>query len=125
MALTNSLLKYFPAIAPDSTFMKVVPSGSYTAGGDTLNISPSALTDPNGKGLIGYPDAGILPGVVPFVTAIVGMTSSYVGMYANVVPGTTQATYKLQMFLPGGTEVSAGAYAAGLLTGYFEICVVW
>jgi hypothetical protein len=54
------------------------------------------------------------------------MTGIGLGMIAQVVPGTTLATYKLQMFPSGGNqgvELSAGAYAAGILAGYFIIQV--
>ena len=121
--LSPSLLKYFPVLEPDSAFLKVVPTANYTSGGDTLNISPSALADPNGKGIIGYPETP--PSVPPTVTSVVGMTGADLGLYAEVVPGTTLGNYKLQMFLPGGTEVSGGAYGAGILTGYFIVQVIF
>src|SRR5580704_16523265 len=125
MPLAPSLLKYFPTSPqPDSAFVKLTPSGSYTTGGDTFSISPSALADPNGKGVIGYPDSGLLPAVCPIVTGNVGMTESgnSANITTNVIPGTTQANYKLQIFV-NGTEVSAAAYPAGLLTGYFILQV--
>lgn len=122
MPLAPSLLKNFPAIAPDSAFVKVVPSGNYTTGGDTLNISPGAMSDPLGKGIIGYPEAP--PTVCPEVSGYVGFTATAVGAYAVVVPGATLGTYKLQQFLAGGTELTNGAaYPAGFLTGYWIVQV--
>lgn len=124
--LTPSLLKYFPVLEPDSAFIKLTPSGSYTTTGDTFSISPSALADPNGKGVIGYPDSGVIPSVPPICTGNVGMTESgnSANITTNVIPGTTQATYKLQIFV-NGTEVSASTYPAGLLTGYFIVQVIF
>lgn len=126
--LSPSLLKYFPKIAPDSTIMKVTPSGSYVAGGDTLNISPSALADPNGVGVVGYPDADVLPSVCPEVIGYVGFTGASENQSAVVIPGATQGTYKLQQFASpaaGGAELSAGAYASTMLTGYWLVKVYW
>jgi hypothetical protein len=124
--LAPSLLKYFPNIDPDSTIMKLTPSGSYSTGGDTFSIAPSALADPNGKGVVNYPDVDILPSAAPVVEGNFGMTESgnSANITTNVIVGTTQANYKLQIFV-NGTEVSAGAYPAGLLTGYFQVKVYW
>jgi hypothetical protein len=123
MSLAAALEKYTPQGVPDSAIVKLTPSGSYSTGGDTFSIAPGSWTDPNGKGIINYPDSGVIPSVDPVVVGNVGLTSTSEGAYAVVVPGTTQSTYKLQIFAPGGTEISAGAYAAGILSGYFLVQV--
>jgi hypothetical protein len=119
MSLAIALQKYTPEGVPNTAVIEGTPSGSYTAGGDTLNLTPNTWTDPNGKGLIGYPQNP--PGECPKVTGYVGFTGAYEGAYAIVIPGTTLATYKLQQFLPGGTEFSTGAYNAAVTGGYWII----
>lgn len=118
MAISLSVLKYSPAVNPDRVFLKVAFSGNYVTGGDTLNLTPDSWTDPNGLGLIGEPSAP--PTVAPGV-----FSASLDGAYAQVVPGTTLATYKLQCFEAGGTEVPAGAYPAGFTGGSAVLEVVF
>lgn len=120
--LSPSLLKYFPQIAPDSALIKLTPSANYATGGDTFSIAPGALADPNGKGVIGYPSG--IPACPPLVIGNFGMTETgnSANITTNVIPGATQGAYKLQVFV-NGTEVSAGAWPAALLTGYFALQV--
>lgn len=120
--LAVALVKYTPEGVPNKAVIKATPSGNYLTGGDTLNLTPGTWSDPNGKGIIGYPSGP--PSELPLLIGNVGMTESgnSANITGNIIPGTTLATYKLQIFVDG-TEVSAGAYPAGLLTGYFEIAV--
>jgi len=121
--LAVALQKYIPEGVPEAAIIKVTPSGNYTEGGDTLNLVSGTWSDPNGKGIIGYPENP--PGVNPVVESNVGFTGADEGAYAVVVPGATLATYKLQVFAPGGTELTGSptAYPAGILTGYFLLKV--
>ena len=110
MALTENVLKYSPEGVPDRLTLQCVLAALYATGGDTLNLNPSAFKDPNGKGLLGYPDA--LPKQVNVVNT--NFTGAYALYQAYVVPGATLGTYKLQI-ANGGVELGAGAYPAGLL----------
>lgn len=126
MALAVSILKYSGEVDPDTVYLKVVPSGAYASGGDTLNLNPGTWSDPAGKGVIGSPLNP--PAVNPTVEAVVAMTGVGLGSTAQVVPSTALATYKLQIFPSGGNqgvELGAGNYAAGILAGYWVVKVVF
>jgi len=95
-------------------------TGNYTLGGDTLNLNPSSFGDPNGIGLLGYPDH--VPGIAPTVFSQ-NFTGAYQLYQASVVPGTTLGNFKLQI-ASGGVELGAGAYPAGLLNQYVILEVI-
>ena len=115
--LNLSLFKYTPAGVPDTAHIKVVPTGNYTTGGDTLNLNPSALADPLGLGIIGFPSN---PPQTPPIVDQTFFTGAYAGYSASIVPGATLGTYKLQIW-NGGVELGAGAYPAGILNQYIAI----
>ena len=70
-------------------------SGSYTAGGDTVDFSPFVSGN-----------ASDLP---------LSVCEERLGGYAaSYVPGATIAAGKLKLFTTAATELSAGAYPAGL-----------
>jgi len=111
MALTENVLKYSPAGVPDRLFLQLVFTGNYATGGDTLNLNPSAFKDPNGKGILGYPENVPKEGVAVFSQ---NFTGAYALYSAQVVPGTTLGNFKVQI-ATGGVELGAGAYPAGIL----------
>ena len=109
--LTENVVKYSPAGVPDRLFLQLVFTNNYATGGDALNLNPSAFKDPNGKGILGYPDKVPTEGVSVFSQNFTGAYALYT---ATVVPGTTLGTFKVQI-ATGGVELGAGAYPAGIL----------
>ena len=112
--LAPSILKYTPRSNPDYAVIKITASGNYVAGGDTLNLNPSAITDPNGVGLLGDPLNQ--PRTPPAIDA-----ESLSGYYAELIPGATLATNKIQFFLSEGNELAAGAYPAAITGGTLTV----
>lgn len=92
-------------------FIEVTASGSYPAGGDTLD-----LTDLSGAlGQFGVPD-GQLPMWTEIHSEASGGASGYVYAYR---PGTAQDDGKVQVLESAGSgaplaELGAGAYPAGV-----------
>lgn len=87
---------------------KVAASGNYVTGGDTLNLA-TAGQDP------------LFAGIVADVIASQGPTNLDVwsegGNLANhyyAIPGTTPANNKVKIDSAFNTELSAGAYPAGV-----------
>lgn len=89
---------------------KIVASGSYVAGGDTLSLAGQSQ---------------IVSSTVPFFVSVQSQASAGAsGFEYRFVPGTTLANGKLQVFgqqptsATGGviamSEVAAGAYPAGV-----------
>lgn len=116
MANKLAVVKYTPPGILDTVELADTISGNYVAGGDTLNLNPSTFTDPNGVGIVGYPDA------VPS-RAVRVVVNNADGYYAQVVPGTTLAGFKLQWFTSEGNELAAGAYPAGITGAQVHIYV--
>lgn len=114
MAIKVSLQAYSPRVNPDRAILKLTFTGSYPAGGDTLNLTPSTFADPNNQGVIGYPTT--LPSIVPNVYSI-SFASAQAGYYAQVIAGTTLANFKLQILAAGGADLTATTYPAGILAG--------
>lgn len=114
MANKLTVLRYTPPGTPDTAELGVTPSGNYVAGGDLMNLNPSAFTDPNGVGVLGEPLA--VPKTPPAVDV-----ENAAGYYAEIVIGATLAAFKLQWFQPGGAEVAAGAYPAQILAAVAKI----
>lgn len=87
-------------------FITITPSGSYVSGGDTFDLT--AITRP-----VGAPP---LPGggaaVAPLPTQVT--INSRNGYSYSYVPGTTRANGKLKVNTAANTELSAGAYPAGV-----------
>lgn len=119
--ITEAVLKYSPAGVPDHLFLKCTFTANYTTGGDTLNLNPSAFTDPNGNGILGYPDS--VPSVTPSVFSK-NFTGAYSLSDAYVIPGATLGTFKIQL-ATGGVELAAGAYPAGILNQSVTLEVVF
>lgn len=93
-------------------FVEIVASGSYAAGGDTLDLTALA----GALGQIGVP-AETLPIIANIVSANASGVSGYVYAYR---PGTTQANGKMQVLVQGAAagdplaDLGAGAYPAGV-----------
>jgi hypothetical protein len=84
-------------------------TGSYPAGGDTLNLS-------------GFPVQSAAGPVVVWFTEVPSSTVTPSGYGLYYQPGTTLANGKLRITSTGGTEFSTGAYSASLLQAviFFE-----
>jgi hypothetical protein len=121
MAFTENVLKYSPPGVPDRLFLQIIPTGNYVTGGDTLNLNPSAFKDPNGIGILGYPDS--VPKVPPAPFSW-NFTGAYALYEPYVVPGATLGTFKVQI-ANGGVELGAGAYPAGIAGQPIELEVVF
>jgi hypothetical protein len=119
MALKGSILKYVPTIgSPDYALVKVTPSGNYVTavGGDALNLNPSALTDPNGVGLLGQPLSQ--PTEPPSIEG-----EALAGYYAQLVPGATLDANKITFWVSEAGELGSGAYPAAILNGTLVVKV--
>lgn len=116
--MANSLAvdRYTPPGVPDTVEMTDTISGNYVAGGDALSLAPSAFKDPNGLGVVGYPDA------VP-VTPVQVDSNNAGGYYPEVIPAATLAGFKLKWYAPGGAEVGAGAYPAAIIAAQVKVRV--
>lgn len=114
MAIGVALQAYSPRVNPDRAILKLSFTGSYVTGGDTANFTPNTWTDPNNQGIIGYPTT--VPSIQPAVRSL-NFAAAQAGYYASIIPGTTLANAKFQIFTAGGTELAAGAYPAGILAG--------
>lgn len=116
MSLVAKLLGYRPYDNPDHAIVQVVATGNYTTGGDTLNINPSAITDPNGKGLLGVP---LNPTIIPpsFENQNIG------GYYAQFVAGTTLANGKVKFYQSQAAELAQAAYPVAISGGVLTLKV--
>ena len=110
MSQAVAIQRYMPRSIPDFALAKITRTGNYVAGGDLVNLNPGTWTDPNGIGVLGYPVN------VPKTPVAVDSESDS-GYYAQVVPGATLATFKIQYFSSQGAELAAAAYPAGILNG--------
>jgi hypothetical protein len=114
MALQPSIVKYTPNGVPNEAIVSIAASGNYVTGGDTVNLNPQNIKDPNGVGLIGYPENQ--PKTPPSIDA-----QALSGYYAQLVPGATLGANKIQFFLSEGNELAAGAYPAAILGGTLTV----
>lgn len=110
MAIAVSLLDYTPGVRNTTLYLGLTFSGSYTVGGDTLNLA--SVANPNG--LEGEAFAQIPLNGGPGV-----FFESLDGYYVQpVVAGVTSpANYKLQVFAPGGNELTALPYPSAITSG--------
>lgn len=91
-------------------YLIATASGNYVTGGDTVNLNN--ITIALGQDLdspIGY------PGVISH-SEVCNQPDGYT---ANLIPGATLATWKLQIFSADNTELGAGAYPAGIIATPF------
>ena len=105
MAVTLKVLQNYPVISPNTVIAQCVFAGSYSTGGDTVDLTSDTFLDPGLLGIIG-PNNGFLPVDVQ----VNGEGTD--GSYCEWVPGTTLANGKLRLWAPGGTEVGATTYGA-------------
>lgn len=110
MANALAIQKYTSQFSPQFALVKVTRSGDYVAGGDTVNLNPSAISDPNGIGLLGYPLS------VPKLPIAVDSEADQ-GYIATIVPGATLGTFKIQYWSAEGVELAGGAYPAAITAG--------
>jgi hypothetical protein len=103
MALTSTTLDRDISRRKRKLRITVIPSGNYTPGGDTFDLT--AITNPKVIPL-GKPSA--LP---KFATVV----NSPAGYSAEFVAGATMQTCKLKVFASPGNELAAAAYPAALL----------
>ena len=103
-------------------YIVITATGSYSTGGDTLDLTQVFGTG----GLPGYSfPLASLPEKIEILSvkpAATPQTNSFVYQYA---PGTTLANGKMQVFTGAAaqtalTELSAGAYPAGVLADIIE-----
>lgn len=112
MALTSTAVATDHSLRKKEITLSVQASGSYTTGGDTLNLNsilnPKFITD----GRVGY------PGDITDYE----VEQSPAGYQGVLVPGATSATWKLKVLQGGGAvsnpsaEIPQAAYPAALLT---------
>jgi hypothetical protein len=102
--------------------MLVVPSGNYTTGGDTLNLSTVAGIIPSGS-------VPLLLFVAPMGTGAVPSLAAAGGLYQVVQAAVpTLANYLLKIFaLSAGalSEYSAGAYGTDVLGDVIVLTTIW
>ena len=80
----------------------LVPSGSYAAGGDTLDLTK----------LIGTSE--LVPIFLANNPPLIGIVSTSTGYLGAFIPGTTLANGKVKFIVSStGSEVAAGTYASG------------
>ncbi len=111
MALALTMTMYSQGMA----FFNVVPSGSYSTGGDTLDLT-KMTQDVN--------FVGMAPGFIPSDQAPISIdvwdTGGNVTNGVMCVAGTTQANAKLKFLTAFGTELGAGAYPASITSSKFQ-----
>lgn len=78
-------------------------SGNYTTGGDTINFTTA--TNPQNQ------PAALAFGSAPLVFSLSGSIDGYT---VEMVPGSGLTNWKIKIFSASGTELSAGAYPAGI-----------
>jgi len=116
MSLAPTALKQNREVNSNSLFIDPKPSGNYVTGGDTLNLG--AIANPKGLDVTGPTNS-----VTNLLVGVFSDNSS--GYYAQVIPGTTLANYKVQWYAPGGTQVSAGAYPSQITSGQTILSVLF
>ena len=95
-------------------YLIATASGNYVAGGDTVNLQAITLSlGQDLDGTIGY------PGIIKH-SEVCNCPDGYT---ANLIPGATLSTWKLQIFASDNTELAAGAYPAGIIATPFIFMV--
>ena len=94
---------------------KLAFSGSYAAGGDTLDLSSIAALIPSGS----------LPIFVFAEGNGSGTQQSAAGGYYVVLAGNALNNWKMKLFSGGGVELAAGAYPAAVTGDSVYLSVQW
>ena len=102
MALTLSVLEVQSGGSQVAVWVNVTPSGSYVAGGDTLDFT--AILNP---GFLPHPFPSR-----PFIVPPGIYLEEMAGAYTGIIDSTSLKTYKMKFYTGGGTEFNAAAYAA-------------
>jgi hypothetical protein len=124
------------SIMPADRFLEVILllafSGSYSTGGDVLDLTNGGgtLAAPNLLGLMGLTD-----GVADITTSPSGpaLSQSAIGGYYTVVPPNGNAVIKLsdlanlklKIFAAAGSELAAGVYPAAVLTDVVKLRILF
>ena len=111
MAVSGAIIDY-TAGAGDryfTVFIQLTFSGSFTAGGDPLNLT--TLTNPNGLDVEGVFELPLSLGPAVYLEDIGGY---YV---QPKVTGSTLTAFLINVYQPGGTILPAGAYPAAVSGG--------
>lgn len=93
-------------------------SGSYATGGDTLDFTNGGVNSAV------PPLAGLPIRIAPSAQGATDSVSEEGGIY-QYLPGTLLTNNKLEIYANGGTEYSAGAYNADVLTDVVFLEVYW
>lgn len=108
MANTATALYQKRGVNHKTTVVQIAVSGNYAQGGEAVNLSASALLNPNAKAITGPNLSFPLP---PKVAA-----QSLGGYTATVTPTGSECNAKIQ-FWNGDTELAAGAYPDVIANG--------
>ena len=95
---------------------KLVFSGSYVTGGDTLDLSGVASLVPSGS----PPLQVFCEGNGSAATA-----QSFIGGYYVAITGASLATWKVKIFAAAGTELAAGAYGVAITGDIVTMQICW
>jgi len=107
MALTLSVIEVQAGGNQISAWVSVTPSGTYVAGGDSLDF-----TKINNPGFLPHPFPSRQFTVPPGI-----YLEEMNGPYTGIIDGTTLSTYKMKFYTGGGTEFTGGvAYGTGANT---------
>lgn len=120
MAIAGAIVDYTGAAGDRnfSVFIQLTFSGSYTTGGDTLNLM--TLTNPNGLDIEGFFEFPLTIAPAPYLENLNGAYTQPVISVKNGNAAATQGPLTAQLiqcFSANGNEVSAGAYAAPFTIG--------
>lgn len=97
------------------TACRLVFSGSYVAGGDTVDLTPFQ----------GFLPSGALP-IAAFVEGNGPSTSQQGGGgYYVWIAGAALTNNKVKIFSSGGAELAAGAYPAAVTTDVVTLQIIW
>ena len=95
---------------------KLTFSGSYSSGGDTLDLTAVASIVPSGS----VPLQVFIEG-----NGTAGTAQSVIGGYYVALTGTTLANWKVKIFSGVGTELGAGAYGAAITGDIVTMQICW
>jgi hypothetical protein len=106
MPIASSISEVAKPVDKFLIWLALTFTGSYTVGGDTLDLT--AVQNTAGHSVEGFFEP---PNNIGVFSENVG------GYYCQVVPGATLNTYKVKLFSPGGLEFTAIAYPAAVTGG--------
>ncbi len=116
MAVTGAIIDYTGGAGSRNVtlFIQLTFSGSFTAGGDPLNLA--ALSNPNGLDVEGLAELPLSLGPSVYLEDIGGY---YV---QPKLSGSTVNSFLINVYAPGGTIVS-GAYNSAVTSGTVILAV--